>query len=148
LGIISAKEAQSIADESKMDLVKINPNAKPPVCKIMDYSKFKYDQAKKLKEARKKQKTAMLKEVRLSPNIGKHDLDVKIRQTVDFLKEGDKVKISVKFRGRELGHTEVAHGIFENFVAAAADMCDTEKPAKMEGRNMTITLAPKSNPAK
>jgi translation initiation factor IF-3 len=128
-----------------MDLVKINSNAKPPVCKIMDYSKFKYDQAKKLKEARKRQKTVALKEVRLSPSIGKHDLDVKIRQMVEFLKEGDKVKISVKFRGRELGHTENAHGIFENFIAAAVDLGDLEKNAKMEGRNMTITIAPKSN---
>ena len=102
LGIVSSKEAQALADEKKLDLVKIAPTAKPPVCRIMDYGKFKFDQAKKEKEARKKQKTIDTKELRLSPNIDTHDIQVKVKKAIEFLKDGDKVKVSIRFRGREM----------------------------------------------
>jgi len=141
---MSAKEAQNLATSKKMDLVKINPTAKPPVCKIMDYSKFKYDQAKRVKEAKKKQKTVSVKEVRLSPSIGDHDLDVKLKNCIKFLKAGDRVKVSIRFRGRELGHTEIAHKIFQSFTEKVAEYGDVEKRAKMEGRSMVLTIAPKT----
>lgn len=143
LGIVLVKEAQRMADEKKLDLVKISPTAKPPVCKIMDYSKYKFDQAKKEKEARKKQKTVDVKELRLSPNIDRHDVEVKVKKAIEFLKHGDKVKVSVRFRGRELGHTEIAHEIFADFVSKVSDYGVVEKPAKMEARSMAMILTPK-----
>lgn len=132
-----------MADEKKLDLVKISPTAKPPVCKIMDYSKYKFDQSKKEKEAKKKQKTVDIKELRLSPNIDRHDIQVKVNKAIEFLKHGDKVKVSVRFRGRELGHTEIAHEIFEDFVSQISEYGVIEKPAKMEARSMAMILAPK-----
>ncbi len=143
MGIIASKDAQKMADEKKLDLVKISPTAKPPVCKIMDYSKFKYEQSKKEKEARKKQKTIEIKELRLSPNIDQHDINVKVKKAIEFLQHGDKVKISVRFRGRELGHTNVAHQIFEDFVSQISEYGMVEKPAKMEARSMAMILTPK-----
>lgn len=140
---MSSKEAQKIADEKKLDLVKISPNAKPPVCKVMDYSKFKYEQSKKDKEARKKQKTVDLKEIRLSPNTDTHDVKFKTKRIIEFLTNGDKVKVSIKFRGRELAHTEVAYGIFDKIVESVKEYGVLEKPAKMEGRNMALILTPK-----
>ncbi len=143
LGIMPSKDAQRLADEKKLDLVKISPTAKPPVCKIMDYSKFKFDQAKKEKEARKKQKTIDIKELRLSPNIDKHDVEVKIKKAMEFLQEGDKVKISIRFRGREVGHTDVAYEILHNFAASVAEFGVVEKPPKMEAKTMAMFLTPK-----
>src|SRR5215469_1128788 len=106
LGIVPGRDAQKRADEKRLDLVKISPTAKPPVCKIMDYSKFKFEQQKREKEVRKKQRTIEIKEIRLSPNIDKHDIDVKARKAIEFLSHGDKVKVTIKFRGRELGRTD------------------------------------------
>jgi len=142
LGITQVRDAQKMADDKKLDLVKISPTAKPPVCKIMDYSKFKYEQSKKEKEARKKQKTIDVKELRLSPNINDHDVEVKVKKAIEFLKHGDKVKVSIRFRGRELGHTHVAHKIFEDFVGRVKEYGNVEKHAKMEARSMAIIIAP------
>jgi translation initiation factor IF-3 len=135
------------ADERKLDLVKVAPTAKPPVCKIMDYGKYKYEAAKKEKEARKNQKTINVKEVRMTPNIEKHDLNVKARQANDFLKSGDKVKVSVRFRGREMGHTSMGRVVLDDFVELTKEFGTVEKRAKMEGRNMTMFLSPKSEQA-
>ena len=115
IGIVSARDAQKMADEKNLDLVKISPQAKPPVCKIMNYSKYKFDLAKKEKEARKKQKVVAVKEVRLSPNIDTHDVQVKIKNAIKFLKDGNKVKVSIRFRGRELSRTDVAIDIMKDF---------------------------------
>lgn len=144
LGVVSGKEAQSLADEKKLDLVNIAPTAKPPVCKIMDYGKYKYEMSKKEKEAKKKQKVINIKEIRLTPNIETHDLNVKAKRANDFLKSGDKVKVSVRFRGREMGHTEVGRTVLNDFAALTEEAGTIEKPAKMEGRNMVMFLTPKS----
>ena len=145
LGIMSARDAQKIADEKSLDLVKISPQAKPPVCKIMDYSKYKFDMAKREKEARKKQKIVAVKELRLSPNIDTHDIQVKVKNAIKFLKEGNKVKVSIRFRGRELGRTETAVGIMNDFAAQVEEFGSIEKPPKMEARTMAMFLAPKGN---
>ncbi len=144
IGIISAREAQKIADEQRLDLVKISPNAKPPVCKIMDYSKYKFDLAKKEKEARKKQKTISIKELRLSPNIDTHDIEVKVKKAIEFLKDGNKVKISIRFRGRELARTDVAVGIMNDFAEKVSEYGSVEKAPKMDARIMAMFLAPKA----
>ncbi|WP_317366992.1 translation initiation factor IF-3 [uncultured Tyzzerella sp.] len=144
LGIMSSKEAQALADNRSLDLVKISPTAKPPVCRIMDYSKFKFDKAKKEKEARKKQKVVSIKELRLSPNIDKHDVQVKVKKAIEFLKSGDKVKISIKFRGRELGHTDIANDIMTNFAEQVSEYGVIEKAPKMEAKSMAMFLAPKA----
>lgn len=143
LGIVSGREAQRIADEKRLDLVKISPTAKPPVCKIMDYSKFKFDQSKKEKEARKRQKTIDIKELRLSPNIDMHDIDVKVKKAIEFLNDGDKVKVTIRFRGRELGRTDTAYTIMHDFAQKVAEVGLVEKPPKMEARTMAMFLAPK-----
>ncbi|WP_058486155.1 translation initiation factor IF-3 [Defluviitalea phaphyphila] len=143
IGIVSAKEAQKLANERNLDLVKIAPKANPPVCRIMDYGKYKFDLAKKEKEARKKQKVINVKEVRLSPNIEKHDLEVKIKNAIKFLKAGNKVKVSVRFRGREMAHTQKGNEILENFAKAVSEFGDIEKKPKMEGKSMIITVTPK-----
>jgi len=144
LGIVSSKEAQKIADERKLDLVKIAPTAKPPVCRIMDYGKYKFDQAKKEKEARKKQKTVDVKELRLSPSIDTHDVQVKVKKANEFLKDGDKVKISIRFRGREIGHSKVGMQIMEDFAKATSELGVVDKPAEMEGKSLVMFLAPKN----
>jgi len=144
LGIVPGRDAQRIADEKKLDLVKISPAAKPPVCKIMDYSKFRFDQQKKEKEARKKQKIVDIKEIKLSPNIDTHDVETKVKKTLEFLQGGDKVKVTVRFRGRELGHTEVAYGIMNGFVQKVAEFGVMEKPPRMEAKTMIMFLAPKA----
>lgn len=144
LGIMSARDAQKLADEKNMDLVKISPQAKPPVCKIMDYSKYKFDMAKREKEARKKQKTIAVKELRLSPNIDTHDIQVKVKNAIKFLKEGNKVKISIRFRGRELGRTDTAVGIMNDFADQVSEFGVVEKAPKMEARTMAMFLAPKA----
>lgn len=144
LGIVSSREAQRIADEKKLDLVKISPTAKPPVCRIMDYGKFKFDQAKKEKEARKRQKTVDIKELRLSPNIDTHDIQVKVKKAIEFLKSGDKVKVSIRFRGREIGHSKSSTVILDNFANDIAEYGVVDKPPKMEARSLVMFLAPKN----
>ena len=144
LGIVSSREAQKIADERKLDLVKIAPSAKPPVCRIMDYGKYKFDQAKKEKEARKKQKTVDVKELRLSPSIDTHDVQVKVKKANEFLKDGDKVKISIRFRGREIGHSKVGMQIMEDFAKATEEFGTVDKQPKMEGKSLVMFLAPKN----
>lgn len=143
LGIMSAKDAMKLAREAELDLVKIAPTAKPPVCKIVDYGKYRYEQMRKEKEAKKKQKTIDIKEVRFSPNIDTNDLNTKINQARKFLSKGDKVKVSIRFRGRELAHTEIGIDILNNFVAQLEDVAVVEKPAKVEGRSMVMFLAEK-----
>jgi len=145
LGIVPGKDAQRMADEKRLDLVKISPTAKPPVCKIMDYSKFRFEQSKKEKEARKKQRTISVKEVRLSPNIDTHDVEVKVRRAISFLKDGDKVKVTIRFRGRELGRTEIGYGIMNDFLAKVSEVGQVDKPPKMEARSMAMFLSPKPN---
>lgn len=144
LGIVGGREAQSLADEKKLDLVKIAPTAKPPVCRIMDYGKYKFDQAKKEKEARKKQKTVDVKELRLSPSIDTHDVQVKVKKAIEFLKDGDKVKVSIRFRGREIGHSRAGLSILESFAQQVAEFGVVDKQPKMEARSLVMFLAPKN----
>jgi len=144
LGIMSAREAMDIAEERGLDLVKISPNAQPPVCKIMDYGKFRFEQSKKQKEAKKNQHIITIKEVRLSTNIDRHDLDVKAKSVSKFLKAGDKVKVSLRFRGRQMTHTDMGREVMEDFFSMVKDDAVMEKSAKLEGRSMFMILAPKN----
>ncbi len=143
LGIMSAREAQRLAQEAELDLVKIAPNAKPPVVKIIDYGKFRYEQSRKEKEARKKQKTVDIKEVRLSPNIDTNDLNTKVSAARKFLTKGDKVKVTLRFRGREMAHAQNAKHILDDFAKALEDIAVVEKAPKMEGRSMTMVMGQK-----
>lgn len=143
LGIMSAREAMKIAQEAELDLVKIAPAAKPPVCKIIDYGKYKYEQARKEKEAKKKQKTVEVKEVRLTPNIDTNDLNTKINNAKKFISKGNKVKVTLRFRGREMAHVQQSKHILDDFAETLADVAVVEKPAKMEGRAMSMVLAEK-----
>ena len=143
LGIMSSKDALKMAREAELDLVKIAPTAKPPVCKIVDYVKYRYEQMRKEKEAKKKQKTIDIKEIRFSPNIDTNDLNTKVNQARKFLTKGDKVKVSIRFRGRELAHTEIGIDILNDFAAKLEDVAVIEKPAKVEGRSMVMFLAEK-----
>ena len=145
LGIMSASEALRLAEERDLDLVKISPQAKPPVCKIMDYGKYRFDMAKREKEARKNQRVVDIKEVRLSVNIDTHDFDTKVGHAKRFIAGGDKVKVSIRFRGREMAHTNLGSEIMERFAQACADTAAVEKAAKLEGRQMLMFLAPKPN---
>ncbi|WP_132995982.1 translation initiation factor IF-3 [Sporanaerobacter acetigenes] len=144
LGVVSSKKALDIADERKLDLVKVAPNAKPPVCRIMDYGKYKYELAKKEKEAKKNQKVINVKEVRLTPSIESHDLNVKAKRAIEFLQSGDKVKVSVRFRGRELGHTDIGREVLLEFADIASEVGVIEKEPKLEGKNMVMYLVPKA----
>lgn len=143
LGILSSSEALKIAEEKELDLVMIAPTAKPPVCRIMNYGKFIYEQAKKDKEAKKKQKVVNIKEVRLSPSIEEHDIEIKANNARKFLLAEDKVKVTVRFRGREADYSHLGKKILDLFLTKLEDVCIVEKPAKLEGRNMTMILAPK-----
>ena len=143
LGIMSSKDALKMAREAELDLVKIAPTAKPPVCKIVDYGKYRYEQMRKEKEAKKKQKTIDIKEIRFSPNIDTNDLNTKVNQARKFLTKGNKVKVSIRFRGRELAHTEIGIDILNDFAAKLEDVAVIEKPAKVEGRSMVMFLAEK-----
>ena len=143
LGIMSAREAQKLATEAELDLVKIAPKAQPPVCKIIDYGKYRYEQARKEKEARKKQKTVEIKEVRLSPNIDTNDLNTKVNNARKFLSKGNKVKVTLRFRGREMAHVQQSKHILDDFVKLVEDLAVVEKPAKLEGRNMSMVLTEK-----
>ncbi|MCH5300347.1 MAG: translation initiation factor IF-3 [Ruminococcus sp.] len=144
LGIMSANEALNLAAEKNMDLVKIAPQSKPPVCKIMDYGKYRFEQAKREKEARKKQHIIDIKEVRLSLNIDTHDFNTKLNNALKFIAKGDKVKVSIRFRGREMGHPEIGYDTMKRFAESCSETAVIEKPAKLEGRNMLMFLAPKS----
>ena len=143
LGIVSAREAMAKAQEAGLDLVKIAPNAKPPVCKIIDYGKYRYELARKEKEAKKKQKTIDVKELRLSPNIDKNDLNTKINQARKFLSKGDKVKVTLRFRGRELAHVNSSKVILEEFAEQLSDVAVVDKQPKFEGRSMIMFLTEK-----
>ena len=143
LGIVSSKEAQKLAEEAGLDLVKIAPTAKPPVCKIIDYGKYRYEQARKEKEAKKKQKTIELKEIRLSPNIDTNDLNTKINSAKKFIEKGNKVKITLRFRGREMAHMNQSKYILDDFAEALADVAVVEKAPKVEGRSIGMVLAEK-----
>ena len=146
LGIMSLRQALEIAEQKNLDLVKIAPQANPPVCKIIDYGKFRFEQAKREKEARKNQRVVEIKEVRLSLNIDTHDFETKRNHALRFISEGNKVKASIRFRGREMGHPELGLEIMRRFADAMSEVANVEKPAKLEGRTMLMFLAPK--PAK
>ena len=143
LGIMSAKEALKLAEEAGVDLVKIAPTAKPPVCKIVDYGKFKYEQTRKEKEAKKKQKVVEIKEIRLSPNIDTNDLNTKINAAKKFISKGDRVKVTLRFRGREMAHMNTSKHILDDFAQALADVAVVDKAPKVECRSMTMFLAEK-----
>ena len=143
IGVMSAKDAMRLAREAELDLVKIAPNAKPPVCKITDYGKYRYELARKEKEAKKKQKTIDIKEVRLSPNIDSNDLNTKVNQARKFLAKGDKVKVTLRFRGREMAHMQTSKHILDDFADMMKDVAMVEKPAKLEGRSISMVLTEK-----
>lgn len=142
LGIVPIQKAQDIAVEKGMDLVKIAPQAKPPVCKIMDYGKFRFEQAKREKEARKNQRVVEIKEIRLTPNIDIGDLNTKVKNACRFLKDGDKVKVSVRFRGREVTHSSLGQDLLHRFAELCSECSTVEKQPKLEGRQMLMFLAP------
>ena len=143
LGIMSARDAMKMAKEAELDLVKIAPAAKPPVCKIIDYGKYRYEQARKEKEAKKKQKTIEVKEVRLSPNIDVNDLNTKVGAARKFIEKGNKVKVTLRFRGREMAHMQSSKHILDDFAEQLKDVASVDKPPKIEGRNMTMFLTEK-----
>lgn len=143
LGILPTKEALRMAEEKELDLVLIAPTAAPPVCKIMDLGKFIFEQQKKDKEAKKKQKVVNIKEVRLSPNIEEHDISIKANNAKKFLLDGDKVKVTIRFRGREAEYSHIGFGILQSFSNRLDEVCIIEKPSKLEGKNMIMILAPK-----
>ncbi len=143
LGIMSAKDAMKIAREADLDLVKIAPNATPPVCKIIDYGKYRYELARKEKEAKKKQKVIEIKEVRLSPNIEENDLNTKVNAARKFLQKGDKVKVTLRFRGREMSHMAASKHILDDFAEKLADIAIVDKPSKVEGRSLVMFLTEK-----
>lgn len=143
LGVMSAKDALKMAREAELDLIKIAPTAKPPVCKIIDYGKYRYELARKEKEAKKKQKVTDIKEIRISPNIESNDLNTKVNAARKFLEKGDKVKVTLRFRGREMAHMANSKVILDVFAEKLADIAVVEKPAKLEGRTMQIVLAEK-----
>ncbi len=142
---MSAKEALSLAEKSNLDLVKIAPGANPPVCKIMDYGKYRFEQAKREKEAKKNQKVMEIKEVRLSLNIDTGDFNTKVNHALRFLRDGNKVKVSIRFRGREMAHTELGIDVMQRFAEACSETGTVEKAAKLEGRSMLMFLVPKSS---
>ena len=143
LGVMSAREALKLAEEAELDLVKIAPTAKPPVCKIIDYGKYRYELARKEKEARKKQKTIDVKEVRLSPNIDTNDLNTKVNAARKFLSKGDRVKVTLRFRGREMAHMHSSRHVLDDFAEQLKDIATVEKAPKVEGRSMTMFLTEK-----
>ena len=144
LGVMSAREAQARADEAGLDLVKISPTATPPVCKLMDYGKFKFEQAKREKEAKKNQHVVEIKEVRMSPGIDIGDFNTKLRNAQKFLAEGNRVKVTVRFRGREMAHTDIGQKLLLDFAAQCAELAVLDKEPKLEGRHMSIFLSAKS----
>ena len=145
LGIMSRDDALALAEERKLDLVNISPNAVPPVCKILDYGKFRYEAQKREKEAKKKQRTIQVKEIRLSTFIEEHDIQVKSKTAGKFLADGDKVKVSLRFRGRELGHTQLGREVMEKFIELCSEVSTVDKKPNMEGRSLVMFLAPKND---
>ena len=144
LGIMSAKEALRKAEERNLDLVKISPNAKPPVCKIMDYGKYRFEQTKREKEARKNQKQAEVKEIKMSLNIDTNDFNIKVKNCIKFLQNGDKVKVTIRFRrAREMSHMNLSEELMKKFLDAVSEYGGSEKPSKLEGKNYAIVLSPK-----
>ena len=144
LGVVSIKEALALADDRKLDLAKISPNANPPVCKLLDYGKYRYEMQKKEKEAKKKQKVIDIKEIRLGLQIEGHDLQVKANNAIKFLKGGDKVKVSLRFKGREKDHSASGRIVMERFFEMVEDVCTMERKPELEGRSMIMVIAPKS----
>lgn len=138
-------EAMNVAIEQELDLVKISPNANPPVCKIMDYGKYRFEQAKREKEARKNQHIVEVKEIRMSPGIGLNDFNVKLRNGQKFLKEGDRLKVTVRFRGRQMAHTNLGEELLKKFAQECAEIASVDKNPKLEGRHMTMFLSPKTS---
>ena len=145
LGIMSAEKANELAEEEGLDLVKISPNAVPPVCKIMDYSKFCFDQKKREKEAKKNQHVVEIKEIRMSPSIDTNDFNVKLKNAQKFLKEGNRVKVTVRFRGREMAHTNLGEKLLLDFAESCAEVANMEKNPKLDGRFMAMFLTPKNS---
>ncbi|WP_373599675.1 translation initiation factor IF-3 [Paraclostridium bifermentans] len=143
LGIMSARDAQVMANNKNLDLVKISPNANPPVCKIMDFGKFKYEQARKEKESKKKQKIVTIKEVRLRPGIEENDINTKAKNAIKFLKKGDKVKVELRFRGRELGHKDLGKQVMLKFIDLVKEFGEPTKAPAFEGNNMVVMIDPK-----
>ncbi|MCI8957036.1 MAG: translation initiation factor IF-3 [Eubacterium sp.] len=143
LGVMSARDAQKLADEAELDLIKIAPKAQPPVCKIMDYGKFRYEQQKREKEAKKKQHVVETKEIRLSPNVELNDLKTKANNARKFITKGDKVKVTLRFRGREMAHIGSSAHVLDDFAEMLEDIAQVSKAAKLEGRNMTMFLEKK-----
>ena len=143
LGVMSSRDAMKLAREAELDLVKIAPKAQPPVCKIIDYGKYKYEQSRREKEAKKKQKTVEVKEVRMSPNIDANDLNTKVNNAKKFILKGNKVKVTLLFRGREMAHVQQSKHILDDFADMLKDVAQVEKPAKLEGRNMSMVLTVK-----
>jgi translation initiation factor IF-3 len=143
VGVVDLNKALDMAEEAGLDLVEVSPNAAPPVCKILDYGKYKYEQQKRANEMRKKQKTVDVKEVKLSPRIEKNDYDVKMRNAIRFLESGDKVKVSMRFRGRELAHKNIGYDLFDKMKEELAELANVELEPKFEGRQMIMILGPK-----
>lgn len=143
LGIVPLQKALEIAEERKLDLVNVAPTAKPPVCKIMNYGKYKYEQQKKEKEARKNQKVVSIKEIRLSPTIDEHDFQTKLRNVVKFLQSGDKVKVSVRFRGRQITHTDIGKQVLDRLAEHCSELATVERAPLLEGRQMIMILSPR-----
>ena len=147
LGIMTSSDALALAEEKDLDLVKIAPNAVPPVCKIMDYGKFRFEQGKREKEARKNQHVVEIKEIRMSPGIDVGDFNTKLKNAQKFLSDGNRVKVSVRFRGREMAHTDIGRDLLKKFAELCADVATMDKSAKMEGRIMSMFLSPKAQKA-
>ena len=144
LGLMSSEEALKIAVEKEMDLVMIAPGSKPPVCKIMDYGKYRFEQAKREKEAKKNQRVIEIKEIRMSPSIGENDFNTKLRAGQKFLADGDRLKVTIRFRGREMAHTNIGEQLLKDFAAKCSDIANMDKNPKLEGRNMSMFLSPKA----
>ncbi len=142
IGVVGIREALEQAEKAGLDLVEISPNAEPPVCKILDFGKFKYETKKRLHDAKKKQKTTLLKEMKFKPNIGQGDFEVKLRKIKEFLQEGDKVKVSLWFKGREIVHNELGMNLFNRILEGVADIAKAEAAPKMEGKQIMMTLSP------
>ena len=144
LGVMSLRSARQIAEERHLDLVEVAPNGKPPVCRIMNYGKYRYEQQKREKEAKKNQRVMEVKEIRMSPGISENDLNTKLKSALKFLADGDRVKVSIRFRGREMAHTHLGEVILRDFAAKCEEVANLDKAPKLEGRNMSMFLSPKS----
>mgnify|MGYP000130301376 FL=1 len=144
LGLMSSEAALQIAEEKDLDLVMISPAAKPPVCKIMDYGKFRFEQSKREKEAKKNQRVMDVKEIRMSPGIGENDFNTKLKNGQKFLADGDRLKVTIRFRGREMAHTSIGETLLRDYARKCADIANMDKEPKLEGRNMSLFLSPKS----